>query len=290
MRKTKILTIILISMIFIGCCLSNRKMEISIFIEQFIQLYINDDLNVNLSPENHIIKVLIEDNENGYYITVIGYEKLLLTSSDSSYFGCSIFEKYDVFFYGEQHSEFVIGNCRKISKSLFLDKINEGVNIEYDPIEFKISLLKNLKFDKMHSFKVNINTDIDDLRGIANTFLKVNSSVVTDTNKEDVYSDVQQIARFEPGIDSLFSIVYCNPMFKEIKELNFTAKKIIIRFIVTKEGKVKEPEIIRGSGNKEIDKTIKDIVGKFPKMLPATHRKEIVNSYLTIPIKLPSAN
>lgn len=52
---------------------------------------------------------------------------------------------------------------------------------------------------------------------------------------------------------------------------------------------MKEPEIICGSGNKEIDKTIENIVRKFPKLLPAKHRNEIVNSYLTIPIKLPSA-
>lgn len=290
MRKAKILTIILIAMIFIGCSLSNRKMEVSIFVEQYIQLYINDDLNVDLSPKNHIIKVLIEDNENGYYVTVIGYEKSLLTSSDSSYFGCSVFEKYDVFFYGEQHSEFVIGECREARKKLFFDKIDGGSNIEYDPIEFRISLLKNLEFDKMHSFKGNINTGIDDFKVIVDTYLKRKGSVAVDVNREEVYSNVQQTARFELGIDSLLSIVYCNPMFKEITGLNFTSRKVIVRFVVTKEGEVKEPEIIRGSGNEKVDSTIEDIVRKFPKMLPAKHRKEIVNSYLTIPIKLPSAN
>ncbi|MDD3751593.1 MAG: energy transducer TonB [Tissierellia bacterium] len=290
MRKAKILTIILIAMIFISCSLSNRKMEVSIFVEQFIRLYINDDLNVDLSPKNHIIKVLIEDNENGYYVTVIGYEKSFLTSSDSSYFGCSVFEKYDVFFYGKQLSEFVTGDCSEVRKSLLSDTTGGGNNIEYDPIEFRISLLKNLEFDKMHSFKGNINTEVDDFKVIVDTYLKRKGSVIIDANKEEVYSNVQQIARFEPGIDSLLSIVYCNPMFKEIKELNFTEQKVIIRFVVTKEGEVKEPEIISGSGNKEIDRTIENIVRKFPKILPAKHRKEIVNSYLTIPIKLPSAN
>lgn len=230
MKRANLLTIILIALTFISCSLSNRKMEVSTFVEQFVRLYINDDLNLDLSPKSHIIKVLIEDNEIGNYVTVTvtGYEKSLLTFSDSSYFGRCVFEKYDVFFYGNQLPEFVSGDCCEVRKSLFSNATGTINNIEYDPIEFRISLFKNFEFDKMHSFKGNINNEVDDFKVIVDTYLKRKDSVIIDANKEEVYSNVQQIARFEPGIDSLLSLVYCNPMFNEIKELNFTEQKVRI--------------------------------------------------------------
>lgn len=277
-------------MIFMSCGLSRRNMEISSFVEQFIRLYINDDLNDYLSPKIHVIKVLIEENEKGYYITILGYEKSLLAPSDSSYFGCYEYEKYDVFFYGKQHPEFVTGECNDASKRSLFDKNKADINIEYDPVEFRISLLKNLEFDKMHSFKGGINVDIDDLEAITDAFLERKDSVVIDSGKEEIYSNVQQMARFQPGVDSLLSIVYCNPLFKKVSELNYTSQEVIVRFVVTEEGEVKDPEMIIGSGNEKIDKAIMGIVKKFPKMQPAKHRKEIVNSYFTIPIKLSYKN
>ncbi len=288
MKKINRIAIVLVAMIFMNCNLNNKNIEVSNFVKKYIHLYINDDLNAYLSPNNYIIKVIIEDNKRGYYIRIIGYEKALLTPSDSLYFGCYVFDKYDVLFYGNQYSEFAIGECKckDINKKLRFNKNEEVSNIDYDPVEFRISLLKNLEFDKMHSFKGNINMKVDDFANIVNEFLEKKYSIVVDSGKDEIYSNVQQTAHFETGVDSLLSIIYRNPLFKKVTALNFTNPKVIIRFIVTKEGDVKEPIIIRGSGNEEIDKVIMDIIKNFPKFQPAKHRNEIVNSYLTIPIKL----
>lgn len=286
-RNLRLSIILLISMIFILCSVNKEKLKVSPFIKNFILLYINDEQNVNLSSNSHIIKVIVDDNNNGYYITVVGYKKSLLTISDSSYFGCFKFEGYDVYFYGEKHNEFAIGENTDKCKKLDVDKTSSENNIEYDPVEFRISLLKNFKFDKMHSFKGNINADIVDLEYIANTYLKIKNNIDASINVDEVFSNVQQIASFDAGIDSLLSIIYLDATFNKILGANCTSKDAIVRFVVTKEGKVKDPMIIRSSGCEEMDRAIENIVRKFPKMFPAKHRGETVNSYLAIPIKLP---
>lgn len=268
-------------------------MHISSFVTNVIHLYINDELNDNISPNSHIIKVLLEDNENGYYVTVIGYKKRLLTSSDSAFFGCCKFEDYDVFFYGLQHTEFVTGKLDTKCKKMFIDKIGENSNvkydpIEYDPVEFKISLFKNFEFDKMHSFKGNIYANIDDLKAITEKYLKIKNSFEIDATKKDVYSNVQHPASFEGGVDSLLSLVYHNPLFKRLAETDNTSQKVLVQFIVTKDGNVKEPRIITSSGSEKTDEIILEIIQKFPKMLPAEHRNELVDSYLTIQILIPN--
>jgi hypothetical protein len=286
----RLLLFLFIALTTCECSSSKKNMEVSAFIENFILLYINDEANVYLSPKDHVIKVLTENNETGYCISVIGYEKVFLTNLDSSYFGCYKIDGFEVYFYGEQIHEFVTKKSLNASKTDFSLEVNRQIVTEYDPVEYRISLFQNLAFDKMRSFKGNIYTDISELKDIAEKYLNIRDCTVIHSNYDAIYNDVEQIAYYDQGVDSLRALIYNNPMFKEIIGANYTNTRVLISIVVTTEGEVIEPAVFHSSGCKKVDSILENIVLQIPKMVPAVHRGETVNSYLGIPINLPTCS
>ena len=277
--------IIVLLFTFFGCNVTGKKkLEVSSFIRNFILYYLNDSLNSRLSPSSHVIKVVIDKNMKGYGISILGYEKSLLSYLDTSYFGCYDLKGYDIYFYGNEDPKFILGKSKKGCKRMRIPK-NAGDHIEYDPVIFKISLYRNYKFDKMHSYKGNIDGNIEDLKKLTDKYLYVDDmySVIEDT----IFDNVQQLATYDKGLDSLLSIIYSDAQFREALKTKYTEQKVFVRFIVTKEGRVKKTQILKSSGSEVLDSVILGIVRKFPLMTPGKHRGKIVNSYLTIPIDLP---
>lgn len=286
-RKLTVTILILCLLLFISCNTNKGNLKVSDFITSFILTYINDNLNSDITPKDHIIKVSVYDDSKRYSITVNRYDKLLLSASDTSYFGHFELKGYDVYFYGKQYEEFVTEKSRYVSKRMKFNPIKHNGIIEYDPIEFRISLYQNFKFDEMHSFKNNIQEDIHDLRDLASKYLKVDSNILINDDNEEIFSNVQQIAVYKRGNDSIVSFISSNLQLPKAMKSEFSNKKIFIRFIVTKEGKVKNPEIIRSSGYNLLDSAVLDVVRRLPDFQPAKHRGKEVNSYFAIPVSLP---
>jgi len=275
--------------IFQNSCNNNLKpLEVSEFIKSFILSYLKDDINSDLTPQTHIIKVTISENEERFNIVVAGYKKSFLSATDTSYFGYNKQNGYDIYYYGIQNEKFVTLKRSVAHKKIIHNKSSRNRVAEYDPVEFKISLFKNFKFDKMLSFKVNINEDIGVLKDLADTYLKIDNNISINDDNQEILFDVQQPASFESGFDTLLSYVYSNIDVHEFLNPDSLNKNIIIRFIITPHGEVKAPIVIGSSGNNFLDSAIVRVALKFPSFVPAKHRNEIVSSYSSISIPVDS--
>lgn len=96
-----------------------------------------------------------------------------------------------------------------------------------------------------------------------------------------VYTLANPMPEFPGGIDSLLSFIRKNLKYPNT-ETNFTGK-VIIRFIVTKDGKIKNPDIIK-SLSPEADNEVLRLVMSMPDWTPAKRNGENVNVYYHLPI------
>ena len=77
-------------------------------------------------------------------------------------------------------------------------------------------------------------------------------------------------------------------MYKDVSfiklSLYLSNKKLIVSFVVTKEGRVRSPEIVRSAGNTIADSAVVNVIRILPDFIPGKHRGRYVNSYSAIPI------
>jgi periplasmic protein TonB len=108
--------------------------------------------------------------------------------------------------------------------------------------------------------------------------------------KEEVYALVDEIAEFKGGQHELVN--YIN------KEIKYPGRakdakiggKVYIKFIVAKDGAVKDVVILKGIENcPECDKEALRVISSMPKWKPAKKDGKVVNCYYNIPIKFDPA-
>lgn len=97
----------------------------------------------------------------------------------------------------------------------------------------------------------------------------------------EVFTLADSMPEFPGGTDSLFSFIRKNLRYPNTG--GCFQGRVTIRFIVTKEGKVKNPEIIRGV-IPEADKEAIRVVRMMPDWIPGRRNGEKVNVYYLIPI------
>jgi len=98
---------------------------------------------------------------------------------------------------------------------------------------------------------------------------------------EKVYWAPDQKASFLGADQALFKFITEN--LKYPVQEPCCQGKVIIRFIVTKEGKIESPEIVT-SLDTPFDKESLRVINLMPDWIPARHKGEVVNSYFILPI------
>jgi len=66
---------------------------------------------------------------------------------------------------------------------------------------------------------------------------------------------------------------------------NCSHTKVLVGFIVTKEGKIKDPQIM-SSPCPEVDRQVIQLINSFPNWTPGVIKRKAVNVYVTIPVSL----
>lgn len=97
----------------------------------------------------------------------------------------------------------------------------------------------------------------------------------------EVFTLADSMPEFPGGTDSLFSFIRKNLRWPNT-EVDFQGR-VVIRFVVTKEGKVRNPKIIRGV-IPEADKEAIRVVRMMPDWILGRRNGEKVNVYYLIPI------
>ncbi len=104
-----------------------------------------------------------------------------------------------------------------------------------------------------------------------------------DTSNTETYVVVEVMPTFPGGDNALFRYIYENIKYPvEAKENKMTGI-VILRFVITREGKVDDISVVRGV-HPLLDEEAKRIIREMPDWIPGTQDGKRVNVYYSLPI------
>ncbi|MBR5477379.1 MAG: energy transducer TonB [Bacteroidaceae bacterium] len=102
--------------------------------------------------------------------------------------------------------------------------------------------------------------------------------------KNNVLPVAEQMPEFPGGMPALMEYLKKEVRYpKKCREAGVEGRAIIT-FVVKKNGKVKDFEVARSSGNKLLDKEAMRVIKKMPKWKPGMHEGKNVNVMFALPI------
>ncbi|MBK5721588.1 TonB family protein [Dysgonomonas sp. Marseille-P4677] len=101
------------------------------------------------------------------------------------------------------------------------------------------------------------------------------------TDGERILLTADQMPSYPGGEQAMFKFLRDN--LKWTEDGTSFQGRVIVRFIVTKQGKIVKPTVVRGLTNTS-DKEALRVVSMMPDWIPGKYNKENVNVYYTIPI------
>jgi len=104
-----------------------------------------------------------------------------------------------------------------------------------------------------------------------------------DGGSRRVYWAPDQRASFQGTEQALFKFIAENMKYYGCSEGPCPQGRVVVRFIITKEGKIDLPKIIKGI-TPTLDNEALRIINLMPDWIPAKHKGETVNSYFILPI------
>ena len=113
----------------------------------------------------------------------------------------------------------------------------------------------------------------------------INYSAERENNVIDqVFTKVDIPAEFPEGEDKLIEYILQNIQYPELAKENDIEGRVIVKFIVEKDGSLRNPSIYRGI-EEDLDNEAIRLVMSMPKWKPAKVKGEVVRSYFLLPVK-----
>lgn len=122
----------------------------------------------------------------------------------------------------------------------------------------------------------------DDDRGIDIEDLK-ECKVIVEERKDRPFVTVEQMPRFEGGEEKMMQFIADTLHYPVVAQEAGIQGRVVVRFVVDKEGKVTDPTVIRGI-DPSCDKEAVRIVKLMPKWTPGKQNGQNVAVYYTLPI------
>lgn len=114
--------------------------------------------------------------------------------------------------------------------------------------------------------------------------LNVNAQEVKETNSEDaIFIFVEDQAEFPGGQDSLMKFLAANIKYSQAAKEKGTRGKVVITFIVEKDGSLSNIKVLRDIGDGCGEEAIR-VVNLMPKWKPAKQREKNVRQQFVLPI------
>lgn len=105
---------------------------------------------------------------------------------------------------------------------------------------------------------------------------------------EQIFTAVEQQAEFPGGQAALMKWLSNNIRYPEAAQQNDIQGRVIVRFVVEKDGSVGAAEVIKGV-DKDLDREALRVVKKMPKWQPGKNNGVAVRSYFTLPVQFKLA-
>ncbi len=101
--------------------------------------------------------------------------------------------------------------------------------------------------------------------------------------EEEIFVAVEQQAEFPGGMPALMKWLSSNIRYPEAAQQNDVQGKVIVKFVVEKDGSVSQATILKGV-DKDLDKEALRVVNKMPKWQAGKNNGVAVRSYFTLPV------
>lgn len=101
--------------------------------------------------------------------------------------------------------------------------------------------------------------------------------------EEEIFVAVEQQAVFPGGQSALSSWLSKNIRYPEAAQQNDVQGRVIVKFVVEKDGSIGNVQILKGV-DKDLDKEAIRVVKKMPKWQPGKNNGVAVRSYFTLPV------
>ncbi len=103
---------------------------------------------------------------------------------------------------------------------------------------------------------------------------------------EEIFTTVEEPAEFKGGFQEMAKYIGSELKYPKSAKDGKIGGKVFIKFIVNKDGDIKDPVILKGVENcPECDKEALRVITSMPKWIPAKQSGKVVSCYYNIPIK-----
>lgn len=106
---------------------------------------------------------------------------------------------------------------------------------------------------------------------------------------DEIFTAVEQQAQFPGGEGKMNQWLSKNIRYPEMAQQNGVQGRVIVKFVVEKDGKVSSPSIVKGV-DKDLDREALRVVQAMPKWQPGKNNGQPVRSYFTLPINFKLQN
>lgn len=107
--------------------------------------------------------------------------------------------------------------------------------------------------------------------------------IKAENSGNEIYSVVEQPAEFPGGLDALMHWLSNNVRYPDVAQQQGVEGRVVVRFVVEKDGTVDEVEVIKGA-DRDLDAEAVRVVSIMPKWIPGKQYGELVRSYFTLPV------
>ena len=129
-------------------------------------------------------------------------------------------------------------------------------------------------------------TDFDKGTDDRNVVREYKNEVIVEEKKpepEQVFTAVEQMPQFPGGDAALMKFLSSNINYPQVAMENGIQGRVIVQFVVTKNGSVGEVKVIR-SVDRDLDKEAIRLCKSLPKFIPGKMNGQAVNVWYTLPI------
>jgi protein TonB len=107
--------------------------------------------------------------------------------------------------------------------------------------------------------------------------------VAEEGDEGEVFQVVEQMPEFPGGMDALMAYLSKNIKYPSIAQENNIQGRVIVEFVVNKDGSIVEPKVMR-SVDQSLDKEAMRVISAMPKWNPGKQRGKPVRVIYTVPV------
>ena len=108
--------------------------------------------------------------------------------------------------------------------------------------------------------------------------------VIAEDEAQRIYDFVEQPAEFPGGEAALMKYLYDNIKYPVIAQENNISGRVNLRFVVERDGRVGDVQVVRGSGDASLDREAVRVVNSLPNFIPAKQNGRAVRVYYNLPV------